>query len=108
MAKVDLSSLSREELETLMKDAGAEIVKRQKRRVMEARNKAVSVLAEYGVMADEVMKVPGRVRSQRKKAPPKYVNPKNPKQTWAGRGRKPAWLLSELKKKGVKIEDFAA
>jgi len=107
MAKIDLSSLSVDDLEQLIKDAGIEIVKRQKERVVEARDKAMSVLADYGVMADEIMKVPGRVLAQRKKAEAKYRNPKDPQQTWAGRGRKPGWLVSELKKKGVKIEDFA-
>lgn len=107
MAKIDLSSLSVDDLEKLIKDAGIEIVKRQKERVLEARDKAISVLEQYGVMAEEIMKVPGRVRAERKQAPPKYRNPKDPNQTWAGRGRKPGWLVSELKKKGVKIEDFA-
>jgi len=107
MAKIDLSSLSVDDLEQLIKDAGIEIVKRQKERVVEARDKAMSVLEQYGVMADEIMKVPGRVRAQRKKAQAKYRNPKNSQQTWAGRGRKPGWLVSELKKKGVKLEDFA-
>lgn len=34
------------------------------------------------------------------KIPPKYYNPKQPKETWAGRGRKPKWVLSHLKKGG--------
>ncbi len=37
---------------------------------------------------------------------PKYRNPDNPSETWAGRGLKPRWLAAALKS-GKKIEDFA-
>jgi DNA-binding protein H-NS len=36
----------------------------------------------------------------------KYANPKDPTQTWTGRGRKPLWMVAELKK-GKKQESFA-
>jgi DNA-binding protein H-NS len=36
---------------------------------------------------------------------PKYRNPENPAETWAGRGLKPRWLTAALKS-GKKIEDF--
>jgi DNA-binding protein H-NS len=34
------------------------------------------------------------------------MNPDNPGETWAGRGRKPKWLVAKLDK-GEKITDFA-
>jgi DNA-binding protein H-NS len=37
---------------------------------------------------------------------PKYRNPDNPAETWAGRGLKPRWLTAALKK-GKKVEDFS-
>jgi DNA-binding protein H-NS len=37
---------------------------------------------------------------------PKYRNPENPAETWAGRGLKPRWLVATLKG-GKKVEDFA-
>jgi DNA-binding protein H-NS len=37
---------------------------------------------------------------------PKYRNPENPAETWAGRGLKPRWLTAAIKS-GKKIEDFA-
>jgi|SRR4051812_1364071 DNA-binding protein H-NS len=37
---------------------------------------------------------------------PKYKNPNNPRETWAGRGLKPAWLLALLRQ-GAKISDLA-
>jgi DNA-binding protein H-NS len=36
---------------------------------------------------------------------PKYRNPKDPSQTWAGRGLQPIWLRDALKS-GKKIESF--
>ena len=36
---------------------------------------------------------------------PKYRNPENPAETWAGRGLKPRWLSAALKS-GGKLEDF--
>jgi DNA-binding protein H-NS len=37
---------------------------------------------------------------------PKYRNPNDPTQTWAGRGMQPRWLR-DLLKKGKKLEHFA-
>ena len=37
---------------------------------------------------------------------PKYRNPENPAETWAGRGLRPRWLSAAIKG-GKKIEDFA-
>jgi len=37
---------------------------------------------------------------------PKYRNPDNPAETWAGRGLRPRWLAAALKT-GKKLEDFS-
>jgi DNA-binding protein H-NS len=37
---------------------------------------------------------------------PKYRNPNNPAETWAGRGLTPRWLVAAMKG-GKKVEDFA-
>ena len=37
---------------------------------------------------------------------PKYRNPENPAETWAGRGLKPRWLTAAIKG-GKKLDDFA-
>jgi DNA-binding protein H-NS len=41
-----------------------------------------------------------------RKVPPKYRNPKNREETWAGRGATPRWLRTYLKA-GHKLEEFA-
>ena len=39
--------------------------------------------------------------------PPKYRNPANPSETWAGRGLRPRWLVEALKGGKKKLSDFA-
>ena len=41
-----------------------------------------------------------------RKLPPRYRNPKNRKETWAGRGHRPKWLVAALKH-GGKLSAFA-
>jgi DNA-binding protein H-NS len=36
---------------------------------------------------------------------PKYQNPARPDETWAGKGRKPRWLMAQLRS-GRKLDDF--
>ena len=36
---------------------------------------------------------------------PKYRNPENPSETWAGRGKQPRWLAAQLRS-GKRIDDF--
>ena len=48
--------------------------------------------------------------SQRQRRPypevlPKYRNPAEPAETWAGRGKQPRWLTAQLKS-GKKLDDF--
>jgi DNA-binding protein H-NS len=37
------------------------------------------------------------------KVPPKYRNPRNPSQTWAGRGKQPQWIKEQLRS-GKKLD----
>ena len=37
--------------------------------------------------------------------PAKYCNPKDPRETWAGRGKQPRWLRTQLRS-GKKLDDF--
>lgn len=42
-----------------------------------------------------------------KKLPAKFRNPLNGRETWAGRGLKPRWLVAALKKGKKTLSDFA-
>ena len=48
----------------------------------------------------------GRAKPKKNgKIPPKYCNPANPSETWAGRGRTPLWMTAAIKA-GKKQTDF--
>jgi DNA-binding protein H-NS len=47
----------------------------------------------------------GRGRGTRGSVAPKYRNPKDPSQTWAGRGLQPYWVRDALKS-GKKLDSF--
>jgi DNA-binding protein H-NS len=51
-------------------------------------------------------RIKGAKSGSRGAVAPKYRNPEDPSQTWAGRGLKPRWLAAAIKA-GGKIEDFA-
>jgi DNA-binding protein H-NS len=48
---------------------------------------------------------PSRPRRPYPKVVPKYQNPKNPAETWSGRGKQPHWVQAQLKA-GKKLEHF--
>jgi DNA-binding protein H-NS len=48
----------------------------------------------------------GKGRKLRGAVPVKYRDPKNPENTWTGRGRMPRWLVAATKTRGVKKDDF--
>jgi DNA-binding protein H-NS len=50
----------------------------------------------------------GRLPRERRPYPqvfPKYRNPEEPSETWAGRGKQPRWLTAQLRS-GKKLDDF--
>ncbi len=116
MRKPNFSKLSTEVLEKYLKDIEAQIAKRAK-----ADQKRVKALAKLQAMAKAegidlselagAKASPGRRKkvaakktgAKRGKVAPKYRNPKNTKETWTGRGRKPKWVEAYLKS-GGKIE----
>jgi DNA-binding protein H-NS len=48
----------------------------------------------------------GRERRKYPRVFPKYQNPREPSETWSGRGKQPRWLVAALKT-GRTIEEFA-
>jgi len=80
------------------------------RKIEEARAVKAAIeamAAEAGFTVDELMGGGGRRKRKVSAAPEvRYRNPKDPSQTWTGRGRRPSWLL-EAMDKGVALEKFA-
>lgn len=93
MSVVRLTTL-REKVDTTLQAKVAEA-----RRVIEAE---LEKLSRFGG-------APGRSAAGGKRGGsrvlPKYRNPENPSETWAGRGLRPRWLTAALKG-GHKLEDF--
>ena len=69
-----------------------------------------AVVAKYRLSRADVLAVLGKGAAtgklRGKKVKPKYRNPGNKNETWAGRGLRPRWLTAALKQ-GKKLEDFA-
>jgi DNA-binding protein H-NS len=119
----DLGSLSEDELTALARLVERELVERrdQKRKdfflSIRAQAQALGVAPEE--LAAELARKPGRAGSERRAADgharngtdrrmtvaPKYRNPHNPSQTWAGRGVKPRWMQALLAQ-GSSMEEF--
>jgi DNA-binding protein H-NS len=74
---------------------------------------AAKMIAEKSVLEDRLRKLNGhaqvdQIRKARRSYPtvfPKYRNPNQPSETWAGRGKKPRWLTAALMS-GKRLDDF--
>lgn len=75
------------------------------RRELEAKLSAIEGLGLGGGGAKRGPKPRGS-KLKGRKVPPKYRNPKNRSETWAGRGATPRWLRAYIKA-GHKLEEFA-
>lgn len=69
------------------------------------------IAAERAILESRLRQLGSAVGdSRRKRRPypkvlPKYRNPKNRNETWAGRGKQPRWLTTQLRT-GKKLSDF--
>ena len=83
----------------------------RKSELKEVVAKIRSMMSEYGLTVDDLRlgissstKAPA---SPKVKRDPKYVNPENPSETYAGgRGVKPKWMREYLAIEGHKIDDL--
>ena len=64
------------------------------------------LVGKAGLSAETVTEHLRGKRRKRAKLPPKYRDPNNPSNTWAGRGKRPKWLEAKLAT-GARIDDFA-
>jgi len=100
--KVNVAKLSPTELANLSKRLDMEMKRRNsgetKRVLAKIRELAASVGMSIGDLAGP--KSPRRTTrptsGRMSKRPPKYVNPRDSSQTWAGTGRQPLWFKDAL------------
>ncbi len=91
-----------EALEARIADAKAAAMEEAK---AEVKAKIDAVLESSGLTIGDLYPR-AKQANGRSKAGVKFRNPKDPSQTWSGRGRRPLWLV-EAVKKGAKQESFA-
>jgi DNA-binding protein H-NS len=101
MKRLDLEMLSTEELWVLHEKLATTL--------------NAKIRAEKKVLEDRLAQLNGRFRveqtsqtPERRPYPtvfPKFRNPKQPSETWTGRGKKPRWLTEQLKS-GKQLDDF--
>ena len=112
-SETDLDGLNDGQLRDLIQNAKAALAERIQARLDEF--KAMAREAGFEVSIHRVGKAAAggtkrsagsqAARDGRGPVAPKYRNPKNAAQTWAGRGIKPKWLEQELAA-GASLEDF--
>lgn len=101
---INLAEMSRKELLQLQSDVERALKNAEKRDRQKARIAAEQAAAEYGYpLKDLVGSL--KITGPRPTLPPKYRNPENPLQTWAGRGRRPQWMHDALAK-GTDMSDL--
>jgi DNA-binding protein H-NS len=109
-SKLNLSSMSIDELWTLHEEVGALLSERitaEKRDLEERLAKLNRRVTSDRTNSPADLPTTERRKPRRKYPPvlPKFQNPSDPSETWAGRGKQPRWLVSQLKA-GKKINDF--
>src|SRR5262245_32214601 len=97
MKNFGLESMSADELWELHELVASELG----RKIAAERDILDSRLRKLGVADSELR----RERRPYPKVYPKYRNPKNHSETWAGRGKQPRWLTNQLRS-GKKLADF--
>lgn len=90
----NIENLSFSELIQLQEDVAVLIKKTEKSEKADLRKQMEALAKKSGFTFDEIA-MESKI-SKKAKVKPKYANPNDPAQTWAGRGRKPKWVVAEL------------
>lgn len=99
MAKIDLSTLSLEELTELIDEASG----LRANKIEERRKELQRELADLDAIGNTLQRNVGSVRTPAK---PKYQSKKDLSKTWAGRGATPRWLVAEMEETGKPMDYF--
>ena len=127
MSTIKLDGLSSRELEALIAQASKRKTQLARRKPIEqVRQKLAAMAKAEGYTLQELFgagtqaktlagtratasKIPPRARgasTRGSKVAPKFRNPDNASQTWAGRGQQPNWLAAEIAR-GRSLSEFA-
>ena len=92
MAKINgIDKMSYAELVQLRTQIDRMMVDKQNSERVALRQKLADMAKEHGLSLEEVL---GKGRKGKGSVAPKYRDPKNPGNTWTGRGRMPRWRVA--------------
>ena len=77
--------------------------RKTERRACRPSAKLTDMAKDAGLTLDEVL---GKGRKGKGSVAPKYRDPKNPENTWTGRGRMPLWMVAATRGNKAKKDDF--
>ncbi|MBY0226110.1 MAG: H-NS histone family protein [Hyphomicrobium sp.] len=114
--KSDMEKLSYDELIALKRRVEKALEAKKSEHVDQVRAQIHAQLEKAGLSVADVLghaapsfasqaSLKPRGPAKGSKVAPKFRNPKNPEQTWSGRGLKPRWLQEALGR-GQKLESF--
>ena len=102
MAKINgLDKLSYGELAELRNRVDRLMVEKRNSARDELRQKVTALVKEHGLSVQDLFG-----RGRKGAVAVKYRDPKNPQNTWTGRGRMPRWLTAAMKGGKAKKENF--
>jgi DNA-binding protein H-NS len=102
MAKINgLEKLSYGELGDLRNRVDRMMVDKRNSAREELRRNISTLLKDHGLSIQDLFG-----RGRKGTVAVKYRDPKNPENTWTGRGRMPRWLVAATKGNKVKREEF--
>jgi DNA-binding protein H-NS len=104
MAKINgLDKMSYADLAQLRTQIDRMMVDKQNSERVALRQKLADMAKEHGLSLEEVL---GKGRKGKGSVAPKYRDPKNPTNTWTGRGRMPRWMVAATKGGKSSKNDF--
>ena len=98
---LDLNSMSKAELAALQRRVQEALAKSDTRRRRDAIAAAERAVREYGFTLQEIITAAPKANRKGSHGTEashgaKFRNPENPSETWAGRGRRPAWFKAQV------------
>jgi DNA-binding protein H-NS len=104
MAKTDINGMSYAELTELESKLASLKAQKQTEERAAVKARLTAIAKEAGFDIHDLF---GRGRGGRGgKVAPKYRDPKNPANTWTGRGRMPRWLTAAPKGNKSKVAEY--
>lgn len=107
MAKIDLSKLSIDELQTLARDIEQEIIGRREADRERVLAQMRELAASLGMTLEDLLKQErGRERARVPATSVRFRHPENTALAWSGRGKRPQWIIEWLAS-GRTLEDLS-